>query len=90
MSYIDESLNHPVPILSSIESQISLGKEPVAAVGSDNEKVAEQQSENGTGDSDSDVIIVDFEENDPENPLNWSKTHKWLIVFAISWMGFVR
>lgn len=69
----------------------------MAAEGSENEKFTEQSLESSTGDSDvaievsdPDVVLVDFEENDPKNPLNWSSTHKWLIVFAISWMGFVR
>jgi hypothetical protein len=42
------------------------------------------------GDGNPDVVLVDYEENDPENPLNWSPTRKWLMVLAISWMGFVR
>jgi hypothetical protein len=24
--------------------------------------------------------LLDFEDNDPTNPLNWSKTYKWSIV----------
>ena len=90
MSYIDETLTHPVPILSSVEPQNLSGKEPKAAAGSENEKFAEQPLGNATGESEADVVLVDFDENDPENPLNWSRTRKWLIVFAISWMGFVR
>lgn len=97
MSFINEDLTHPVPILSSIESQNLSGKEPKAAAGSEDEKFAEQPLEILNGDSnpdvvlgDSDVILVDYEENDPENPLNWSPTQKWLMVFVISWMGFVR
>ena len=62
----------------------------MAAAESENEKVAEQSLENAIGDSDPDVVLVDYEENDPKNPLNWSPMHKWLIVFVISWMGFVR
>lgn len=88
MSYIDEALTHPVPILSSVESQILSDKELQATTGEDN-KVAEQPLENAD-DSDQDFILVDFEEDDPHNPLNWSQTQKWSIVFAISWMGFVR
>lgn len=69
----------------------------MAAVGSD-EKLAQQPLENAIAvrdsgsdpASDQDVVIVDFEENDPENPLNWSPMHKWMIVFVVSWMGFVR
>ena len=90
MSSIDEALTHPVPILSSVEPQKLSGKEPMAAAGSENEKFAEQPLENASGDSDPDVVLVDYEENDPKNPLNWSPMQKWLIVFAISWMGFVR
>ena len=90
MSFTDEALTHPVHILSSVEPQKLLAKEPMAAAGSEDEKVLEQPSEITIGDSDPDAILVDFEENDPENPLNWSPMQKWLIVFAISWMGFVR
>jgi hypothetical protein len=86
MSFIEGAVTHPVPILSSLELQ----KEPVAAAGSENEKIAEQPLENAFGDSDPDVVLVDFEENDPDNPLNWPSIHKWLIVFVVSWMGFVR
>ena len=62
----------------------------MAVAGSENEKIAEQLLEIPIGDSNPDVVLVDYEENDPENPLNWSPMHKWLIVFVISWMGFVR
>ncbi|KAJ5874979.1 uncharacterized protein N7529_003409 [Penicillium soppii] len=89
MSFIDGAVTHPVPILSSIELQKVPGNEPVAAAGSENEKTTEQPLENAIGDGDLDVVIVDFKENDPENPLNWSSMHKWLIVFVVSWMGFV-
>ncbi|KAL8829371.1 MAG: hypothetical protein Q9191_002058 [Dirinaria sp. TL-2023a] len=61
----------------------------MAAVGSENDEFAEQLLENAIGDSDPDVVVVDYEENDPKNPLNWSQMQKWLIVFAVSWMGFV-
>lgn len=90
MPFIDEALTHPVHILSSVEPQKVSGKEPLAAAGSENEDFAEQPLENAIGDSDPDVVLVDFEENDPGNPLNWSPMQKWLIVFVISWMGFVR
>ncbi|KGO62045.1 Major facilitator superfamily domain, general substrate transporter [Penicillium expansum] len=89
MSYIDETLTHSVPILSSIEQQNLSGKEPIAAVGSQNEKFVEQPLVIPVGDSNLDFVLVNYEENDPENPLNWSSMKKWLIVFAISWMGFV-
>lgn len=90
MSSIDEALIHPVPALSSVEPQKLSGKEPIAAAGSEHEKFAEQPSEFPIEDSDPEVVLVDYEENDSENPLNWSSTRKWLIVLAISWMGFVR
>jgi hypothetical protein len=90
MSFIGEAVTHPVPILSSLELQKVPGKEHVAAVGSENERTAEQPLKNVIGDGDSDVVLVDFAENDPANPLNWSSMHKWLIVFVVSWMGFVR
>jgi hypothetical protein len=41
-------------------------------------------------DGNSDVVVVDYDEMDAENPLTWSPTRKWLLVLAISWMGFVR
>ena len=90
MSFIDEALTRPVPIPSSIEPQKLSDNEPMAAAGSENEKSAEQPLEIAIGDSNPDVVLVDYEENDPENPLNWSSMQKWLIVFAISWVGFVR
>ncbi|KGO75729.1 Major facilitator superfamily domain, general substrate transporter [Penicillium italicum] len=89
MSFIDGVVTHPVPILSSLELQKLPGEEPVAAAGIENEKTAEPSLENAIGDGDPDVVLVDFEENDPENPLNWPSMHKWLIVFIVSWMGFV-
>ncbi|KAF7940821.1 uncharacterized protein EAE97_007007 [Botrytis byssoidea] len=79
----------PVPILASGEPQKSLNSGPNAVLGSENEKFAEQSLELPITGSDSDVVLVDYEENDPENPLNWSSTRKWLIVSAVSWMGFV-
>ena len=90
MSSIDEALIHPVPALFSVEPQKLSGKEPVAAAGRENEKFDEQPSGIPIEDGDPDVVLVDYEENDPENPLNWSSTRKWLTVLAISWMGFVR
>ncbi|GKZ31776.1 hypothetical protein AbraIFM66950_000625 [Aspergillus brasiliensis] len=96
MSFIDETINHPVPILSSFEPQHVSGKEPINASENENEKQKtpnEQPLENANAstseDSDPDVILVDFDENDPENPVNWSAVHKWLIVIVVSWMGFV-
>lgn len=47
------------------------GKELMAAAGSENEKFAKQPLENVIGDSDPDVVLVDYEEDDPKNPLNW-------------------
>lgn len=38
----------------------------------------------------SDTIVVDFEDNDPENPYNWSRGRKWSIVSAVSLMSLVR
>lgn len=90
MSFIDGATTHPVPILSSLEQQKQPDKEHVTAAESENERTAEITLEYAIGEGDSDVVLVDFEENDPENPLNWSSTHKWLIVFVVSWMGFVR
>jgi hypothetical protein len=45
MSFTNEHLTHPVPILSSIESQNLSGKEPKAVAGSEDEKFAEQPLE---------------------------------------------
>jgi hypothetical protein len=28
------------------------------------------------------IVLVQFEDGDPENPLNWSKSKKWVIVSA--------
>lgn len=90
MSSIDEALLHPVPALSLVEPQKLSAKEPMATTGSENEKFAQQPSGIPIEDSDPDVVLVGYEENDPENTLNWSSTRKWLILLAISWMGFVR
>ncbi|KAJ5588642.1 hypothetical protein N7537_011320 [Penicillium hordei] len=91
MSFIDGAATHPISSLSSLELQKVPGKEPMAAAGSEIEieKTAKQPLENAIGDGDPDVVLVDFEENDPKNPLNWSLMHKWMIVFVVSWMGFV-
>lgn len=82
--FIDEALTHPVHLLSSVELQEVSGKDLLAAAGSKNDYFAEKPLENDSGDSDPDVVLVDFEENDPENPLNWLPTQKWLILFVIS------
>ncbi|OKP14544.1 hypothetical protein PENSUB_13896 [Penicillium subrubescens] len=84
MSFINDAITHPVPILSSIEPHKLLSKEPLATAGSDDEKVAQRPLENGIRDGDPDVVLVDFEENDPKNPLHWSPMQKWMIVFVIS------
>ena len=90
MSSINDAHINPVPACSSVEPQKLPAKEPMPAAGSEDEKLAEQPLGVPTEDSDPDVVLVDYEENDPENPLNWSSTRKWLIILAISWMGFVR
>ncbi|THV54882.1 hypothetical protein BGAL_0018g00380 [Botrytis galanthina] len=79
----------PVPISASVEPEISPNNGPNAVSGSENEKFAEQSLQLPIKGSNSDVVLVDYDENDPENPLNWSSTRKWLIVSAVSWMGFV-
>jgi hypothetical protein len=62
-----------------------------AGAGREVEKVFEQQSlQPVTSDLSSNVVLVDYEDNDSDNPLNWTKSRKWLIVLAVSWMGFVR
>lgn len=35
---------------------------------------------------DSKIILVDFDEGDPENPKNWSKGRKWLTTFLLNVM----
>lgn len=90
MSYIDETINHHVPVLSSVEQRAPSTTGSVAAAGGDNEKAVDRLGVATDRDSSPDVVLVDFEDNDPDNPVNWSPVHKWLIVFAISWMGFVR
>lgn len=85
-----DTLTHPITIFSSVEPQKLSSKGPITAAGSENEKFAESPLEIPIGDSNHDIVLVDYEENDPENPLNWSPMRKWLIVCAISWMGFVR
>lgn len=90
MSSINEGLIQPGPMLSSVELQKLSDKEPITVAVSNNENYAEQPLENRIGNSNPDVVLVDYEENDPENPLNLPSMQKWLIVFAVSWMGFVR
>ncbi|GKZ83292.1 hypothetical protein AnigIFM56816_008383 [Aspergillus niger] len=93
MSFIDETINHPVPILSSFEPHnASHNEQSLTAVDNEKGKIADEQPlehADASEDSDPDVVLVDFDENDPENPLNWSPVHKWLIVIVVSWMGFV-
>ncbi|TGO81235.1 hypothetical protein BPOR_1256g00020 [Botrytis porri] len=65
-----------VPILALVEPQKLPSNGPNPASGSKNEKFAEQPLEVPITDSNSDTVLVDYEENDPENPLNWSSTRK--------------
>lgn len=90
MSYIDEAVNHPIPMLSSAKQRAPSSTKTITAAGSDNEKAVDRLGGDTDRDTSPDVVLVDFEDNDPDNPVNWSPVHKWLIVFAISWMGFVR
>lgn len=90
MSFLNESLTYPVPNISTAEPHELPCKDPIAATATEDEKLTEQPSDSASGDSRANVILVDFAENDPKNPLNWSRAHRWLIVFAVSWMGFVR
>lgn len=40
--------------------------------------------------ADDDAHIVDFDgEDDPEDPLNWSKFYKWSIIILISFLSLV-
>lgn len=68
MSFIDEFTTHPIPILSTLEQQKLPDKEHVTAAESENDRIAEMLLEFAMGEGDSDVVLVDFEENDPENP----------------------
>jgi hypothetical protein len=86
----DKIHNHTVPSSSSLDSQAMSSKEPLGVARRELEKSAEEPLQCSIGDSDPNVILVDYEVNDPENPLNWSSLRKWLTVLAISWMGFVR
>ena len=92
MSFLNESATHAVPNSTQVEleSQTESHKWPLSAGGSEDEKITQHRSRNAIIRSNSEVVLVDFEENDPANPVNWSPTHKWSIVFVISWMGFVR
>lgn len=36
------------------------------------------------------AFLVQFEPNDPENPLNWSKKWKWGVTAAVAGTGFTR
>ena len=36
-----------------------------------------------------DAIIVDWDDNDPSNPLNWPITQKWLITLAACFICFI-
>lgn len=86
---MDMALPHLMPIISPVELQNVSDNKPIATTESKNEKFTKQPLEIPIEDSNLDVILVDYEENDPENPLNWPLIQKWLIVSAISWMGFV-
>ncbi|KAM3451176.1 hypothetical protein MY3296_005548 [Beauveria thailandica] len=90
MASIETALVTPLPVTRSFEKlDMSPDRPAVAAASADDKPPLQQELEVASGDSNLDVILVDFEDNDPKNPLNWSRTHKWLIVFVISWMGFV-
>lgn len=56
---------------------------------SEKEAPAHQSSEYSVDDINPNVVLVDYDDDDPANPLNWSTVRKWLMTFAISWMGFV-
>jgi hypothetical protein len=90
MSLTDAASNHPVLILHPFKQQNLPHKKLMAMAESENEKATEEPKEIPIGDSDPDVILVDYEENDLDNPLSWAPMRRWLMVFAISWMGFVR
>jgi hypothetical protein len=90
MSSLNETLIQPTPNSSLVGQQELSSKKSTVMMDNEKEDFVEQRYEVSTTESDPDVVLVDFDENDPENPLNWSSMHKWLIIFAISWMGFVR
>lgn len=34
------------------------------------------------------AFIVEFDQNDPENPLEWPRAYKWAIVALLAFMAF--
>ncbi|GAA6006278.1 MFS transporter [Rhodotorula paludigena] len=54
------------------------------------EKTGKASATKGAGDVDKfdkdKIVLVRFEEGDPENPLNWSRPRKWLITFLLCMM----
>lgn len=42
-----------------------------------------------TPSSESDDNIVDFDDGDPENPLNWPTSRKWMVVVLVSMMNLL-
>lgn len=41
-------------------------------------------AEKVTDESSSEKGIVDFDDNDPENPLNWPKPYRWAMVILVA------
>lgn len=55
------------------------------AIGSSN--VEKQYLYNGQG-TPEDPFIVEFQKDDPENPMNWSPLRKWFITAIVTWSVF--
>ncbi|TIB07033.1 hypothetical protein E3P92_04095 [Wallemia ichthyophaga] len=49
----------------------------------------EDASTNGEKNEDNNIVLIAFEENDPENPLNWSKPRKWLTTTLLNSMTLI-
>ncbi|KAH8674244.1 bicyclomycin resistance protein [Xylariales sp. PMI_506] len=82
MSAINDALVCAAPdIVSPLGPPRLVDLEPRTAVIGENEKITEQALEIPIGESDPDAILVDYEENDPENPLNCTSTDS-ISVFA--------
>lgn len=86
---IEKTVTRPVSLKPSVPSQNSFLPNAMASSGSEKGMPTQQRLESSPDDSNPNIVTVDYEENDLANPVNWSSTRKWLMIFAISWMGFV-
>lgn len=65
----------------------SQGKDVEAAV---SEKYDKQTLTNQSESTKEDENTVDFETDDPDNPLNWALWYKWVIVALVSTMTMIE